>query len=303
MKKIKNIILILLITLLCIGSFGLVNSLVKNKDTTKITSSAFSVGAIDHNGDLIDSKTSFVSKKIGVKGLSIVPKFDSKVSYFVYYYDDTMKYLSRTNELYGNYDSNLTPTISKFCKIVVFVENGKKATIINKNSWLNNLDIRISKNQQFVKTEATGLEIVPIRNRLDFTNLEVLHSNVKKSYLNVFQGATGVIKFDVSSYDGWGGFKFKAMQDVSCYKDIKYVIIRMYASVDSDTLWFNDQNVVTPPKATANGWFNFYIKPETFLANANNNAYNTLSTTITGVSSWSIYIDEIYATTEDVLLG
>ncbi len=303
MKKLKNIILIILITLLCIGSFGLVNNLVKNKDTTKITSSMFTVGAIDKNGDLIDSKTSFVSKKIGVKGLSIVPEFDSKVSYFVYYYDDTMKYLSRTNELYGNYDSNLTPTMSKFCKIVVFVENGEKATVFNKSSWLNKLDIRISKNQQFVKTEATGLEIVPIRNRLDFANLEVLHTNVKKSYLNVFQGATGVVKFEVTANDGWGGFKFKAMQDVSCYKDIKYVIIRMYASVNSDTLWFNDRNVVIPSIASADGWVNYYINPETFLTKANSNSYNTFSTTITKVDTWTIYIDEIYATTEDVVFN
>ena len=77
----------------------------------------------------------------------------------------------------------------------------------------------------------------------------------------------------------------------------------MYASVDSSTLWFNDQNVVTPPTATSGGWFNYYIKPETFFAKENANAYNTLSTTITNVDKWTIYIDEIYATTEDVLLG
>lgn len=302
MKKLKNIILIILITLLCIGSFGLVNNLVKNKDTTKITSSMFTVGAIDKNGDLIDSKTSFVSKKIGVKGLSIVPEFDSKVSYFVYYYDDTMKYLSRTDELFGNYDSNLTPTMSKFCKIVVFVENGKKATVFNKSSWLNGLDIRISKNQNFEKTVATGLEVVPIRNRLDSSNLEV-YGGAKKSYINIFQGATGVVKFEVTTKDGWGGFKFKAMQDASVYKDIKYIVIRMYASVDSGTLWFNDRNVVIPIVASADGWVNYYIKPETFLAKAESNSYNTFSTTITTVDTWTIYIDEIYATTEDVVFN
>ena len=123
MGKFKYVFLTIVIILLLLGSFGLINSLNKTKDTVKkeITASSFYVGGINSLGQNVKSETSFIIDKIGVQGLTIAPKSNSEVTFIVYYYDDLMKFVGKTEELNSIYSYNEDRDDIKYCRIQVYV--------------------------------------------------------------------------------------------------------------------------------------------------------------------------------------
>ena len=59
------------------------------------------------------------------------------------------------------------------------------------------------------------------------------------SYLESFEGATGVAKMTATK--NWGHFGFKPAQEMSVYADSIYVVMRMYI-VKSGSLWLGGGN-------------------------------------------------------------
>ncbi len=156
MEKFKFLLIPLLVVLIAFGSTSLIIGLSKNKDRKVITASDFYVGGIDSEGQTIDSETTFVTDKIGVQGLSIVPDFNSEVTYKVYYYDALMNLKLVSEEHRGAYSPVVSDNI-KFCRIQIFLF-GKKASFWNKNHYVSQLDISVNKNQVIeTKEEKIGL--------------------------------------------------------------------------------------------------------------------------------------------------
>ena len=158
MAKFKYLLITLLVVLIAFGSISLIIGLTKNKDRKEITANDFYVGGIDSEGQTIDSETTFVTDKIGVQGLSIVPNFDSEVTYKVYYYDALMNLKLVSEEHHGAYSPTVSDNI-KFCRIQIFLF-GKKASFWNKNHYVSQLDISVNKNQVIeTKEEKIGLSV------------------------------------------------------------------------------------------------------------------------------------------------
>lgn len=149
MGKIKYVFLTIVIILLIFGSFGLINSLNKTKDNDKkeITASSFYVGGINRLGQNVESETSFITDKIGVQGLTIKPKSNSNVTYIVYYYDSSMKFVGKTNERSSVFSPTTIRDDIKWCRIQIFVPDGEKAIIWNKSKYVSQLDISVDKKQ------------------------------------------------------------------------------------------------------------------------------------------------------------
>ncbi len=162
MGKIKYVFLTIVIILLIFGSFGLINSLNKTKDTVKkeITASSFYVGGINQLGQNVKSETSFITDKMGVQGLTIKPKSNSEVTFIVYYYDNLMEFVGKTEELNSIYSYNEERDDIKYCRIQVYAPIGEKATIWNKSKYISQLNISIDKKQVTeTKEEKIGLYV------------------------------------------------------------------------------------------------------------------------------------------------
>ncbi len=135
-------------------------------------------------------------------------------------------------------------------------------------------------------TDATGNEVVPIRNSLDTAGITDYGSTV--TYVDEFQGATGLIKVDVAS---WGGFYFKAQQDASVFANYTYVVIKYWANVAHTSVWMD--NATQAPFVyknfdNVNTWSYFVMKTsELDLSSKILLTYN--------VTNGSLYIDEIFA--------
>ena len=134
-------------------------------------------------------------------------------------------------------------------------------------------------------TKATGNEVVPIRCEYDIIAFTSYGSTV--TYVDEFQGATGVIKVDVES---WGGFEFKAQQDASVFADYTYIVFKVWANVLHRSFWMNNatQPFVSTNIRTTNTWVYFLVKvSEIDLSQKNLFTYDTVN--------GSLYIDEVYA--------
>ena len=175
MNKLKYFIITLLVVLLIVGGVGVVSSISKNKDVKEITASDFSVGGIDSLGQYVKSETSFISDKIGAQGLTIVPEFDTTITYKVYFYDKSMKYVCCTEELDSIYVHTERDNV-KYCRIQIFL-NGDKATTWNKNKYVSQLDISVKKKQVTIPDEKVGLYVEKV----------IIHySNGMTSTINTF---------------------------------------------------------------------------------------------------------------------
>ena len=134
-------------------------------------------------------------------------------------------------------------------------------------------------------TTPTGMEVVPVRNSSDIKGFNVYGSTL--SYVDEFQGATGVIKAEMN---GWGGFEFKPQQDASVYESADYVIIRMYVVSDKTpgVFWIN--NAAAAKTTTVLGeWVEYRFA----IGDVKLSEFNCV-TADPGIA-WTIYIDEIYA--------
>ena len=102
--KWKDILSIVLVGVLFVGSVAGIGVLVSNKDRVDIKPSAFVLGAIDENGDYFECETSLVTDEtFKCQGLSIEPDFRSSTSFAVYYYDADGVFLEATEVMTKTY--------------------------------------------------------------------------------------------------------------------------------------------------------------------------------------------------------
>ena len=120
-RKTKSIIgVILLIATLIVAVAGI--SAISKKETKKIGSREFSLGAIDiETGAFMKSDTTLCTKeKIACVGLEITPEFESTSSYQIYWYNMDDNYIGYTKE-YSNRETfaNAVPRNAWYCRIVI----------------------------------------------------------------------------------------------------------------------------------------------------------------------------------------
>ncbi len=118
--KIKWIVISIVVLLLVAAVIGIAVKLDRRTTDERLTSSAYSIGAIDVEGDVDKSiKTSIYTRNaISVEGLSITIAEKSKVKYSLYFYNVKGKFLEK-KDYTSSYTSETLPEGAKTCKIVI----------------------------------------------------------------------------------------------------------------------------------------------------------------------------------------
>ena len=115
-KKTKSIISGILLVAIIAGVLALAGSLL-GKETKTISSTEFSVGGINAQGNYVESKTSIYTKDMfECQGLSIEPDFEATGTYQVFYYDSNKNFIGATDELNaedGVYSLSNSPMYAK----------------------------------------------------------------------------------------------------------------------------------------------------------------------------------------------
>ena len=163
-RRTKSIISGVIIVALLIASVAGMVTLF-NRDTNKIHSSAFSVGAINDQGIYEKSDKSIYTKElIECKGLTITPDFEAEGSFQVFYYDYDGAFLEATSVMEassGSYKKDDEYPEARYCRIMITpdvpvdedgnVDEDFKIRSISVISYANDYTITVNKNQNFKK--------------------------------------------------------------------------------------------------------------------------------------------------------
>lgn len=175
-KKLKKVLSVALAAFVLLGAIGLIASIATN-DSKNIGSYDFEIGALSaSDGQFIENKTAVYTKNaIECQGLEIKPDFDSDVTYQIFWYNEDEVFFGCTEKTSKPYTifKGPIPELAKYCRIVIFPsqldEDGRKikdfkVSIFDVGEIVNNLDITVSKTQDF-EPENLFEDLVPIDNK------------------------------------------------------------------------------------------------------------------------------------------
>lgn len=148
-QKLKRILIIVISSVLAIGTItGLAFGL-KPKDTKKTTLS-YHIGSIDDSGAYVQNDEHMYSDLFKCQGLVVEPEFDSNVKYRIYFYrhDKTLISENTTGFLTNKYELK-DDMVVKYARILVVPDLGDKdkITFWNKRGFAKNLNITVNKEQ------------------------------------------------------------------------------------------------------------------------------------------------------------
>lgn len=133
------------------------------KDSKTISWRNFTVGDIDINGKYVESKQSLCTKEaFNCIGLRVVPDFDSKLTYDVFYYDYNDVLLDAKRGLTGVYDEDYP--LAKTARIAIHPEipNDVKASefeigYFDIKGYADKLNITVDKKQNYLYSNTINL--------------------------------------------------------------------------------------------------------------------------------------------------
>ena len=160
--KWKNILSFVLVGVLLVGAVAGLGSIF-GKDTKTISSTAFSVGGINEQGNYVESKTSIYTKDMfECQGLSIEPDFEATGTYKVFYYSENKNFLGSTDVMNaedGVYNKGDTFAVAKYARIMITPdvpvdEDGNevedfKIRFYDVAGYANEYTISVDKKQKF----------------------------------------------------------------------------------------------------------------------------------------------------------
>ena len=141
------------------------------KDSKRISWREFTPGDIDENGKFVESEQSLCTKEaFNCIGLRIVPEFDAKFTYDVFYYDYNDVLLEAKQGLTGVYDEDYP--LAKTARIAIHPEipEGVKAKDFKIEYWdikdyANKLKITVDKEQTYLYANSINLYKAATRNK------------------------------------------------------------------------------------------------------------------------------------------
>ena len=209
-RKTKSIISGILLVAIIAGVLALAGSLL-GKETKTISSTEFSVGGINDQGNYVESKTSIYTKDMfECQGLTIEPDFEATGTYKVFYYDSNKNFIVSTEDLNaedGVYNRGNAYITAQYARIMITPdvpvdEDGKevedfKIRFYEVTSYASDYTITVNKEQKFSEV---NLAVV----RKDVKN--VCYKNVEgtdltdDSNLTILEGYSVLELIDVRSY-------------------------------------------------------------------------------------------------------
>ena len=155
-----------------------------NRDTTKISPTAFSRGAIDVDGRFIESSTSIVTKDAFLcQGLHISPDFDANGKFEVYYYDVNDKLLNADKNLDSTYVGNYPAAV--YARVVYTPEKPAdvktsdwKIGLLEVTKYAKQLTITVNKEQVEYKSSVNLYKAESTTGSFDASDVSAVTPNV-----------------------------------------------------------------------------------------------------------------------------
>ena len=161
-KTIKDILSLVLIGALLVGSIAGLNAIINN-DTKKLSPSLFSVGSINAQGNYEKSNLSVYTKEMfACDGLTIEPDFEANGTYRVFYYDNNKNFMGATPLMEsedGIYKTEAEYRFARYARIVITPDtpaddNGDevedfKIRSYNVSTYVRDYTITVNKDQSF----------------------------------------------------------------------------------------------------------------------------------------------------------
>ena len=156
-NKWKSIIGAVLGIALLVGSVAGVAAFA-GKDTKNISSSAFSVGGIDANGEYVETKDSIFTKEMFLcQGLTVEPDFTLDSTYSIYFYNYDGLFLESFEDLTDKF-VNRVPELAKYARISIDSADGEDLKWYEIASVAKRLKITVDKKQDFTLTNWFSLD-------------------------------------------------------------------------------------------------------------------------------------------------
>ena len=156
-KRWRSVISVILVVAIALGACGAIVSFAKS-ETKTIGAGAFTRGALDDEGNYIESNQSLYTKDAFLcQGLRVVPDFESLVTYDIYLYDYSDNLLAVEKENKGIWDKDYP--LAKTARIVVYPEipedvkvSDFKIRIWEIFKYANDLSITVDRDQNMYET-------------------------------------------------------------------------------------------------------------------------------------------------------
>ncbi len=160
-KRIITGVLVALLLVTVVGGIGVF----AGKDSTSISASEFSLGALDENGVYVKSEQTLYTKdSFGCIGLRVEPDFEAQLTYDIYYYDYNEQLVEIKSGLTGVYDEDFP--LAKLARIVIHPtipddvdEDEFKISFLDKREYARQLKITVDKSQNYKYSECQNLYI------------------------------------------------------------------------------------------------------------------------------------------------
>ena len=153
--SLKKILCLILVGIVAFTVIGGIAAFAK-KDTETLSSTIFSRGGLDENGEHVASEqTLYTEQAFNCIGLRIVPDFDAHLTYDVYYYDYNDNLIDKKLGLTKTYDEDYP--LAKTARVVIHPEipsdtNEKdfKIGFLEVYKYASKLKITVDKNQKYL---------------------------------------------------------------------------------------------------------------------------------------------------------
>lgn len=150
-KTWKQILLITISCILIVGLFAGISAMFREKEEpTKetISPSVFSIGGLTDDGRYLETDESIYTKDaISCDGLVITPNFESVVKYQVYFYDEELDFMSKTEMLQDKFSN--VPNFARYCRVVITPNDDQKISWYEVNGYAKQIKIEVDIEQDF----------------------------------------------------------------------------------------------------------------------------------------------------------
>lgn len=150
-NKWKRVISIVLAIALITGGVALIANFASSK--TKTVNPVFAVGALDANGEYVESKNSVYTKQaFKCRGLKIVPDFDSNVKYQVYYYGEHDQFIG-ASEVFTKGQHIPMNDLAVYARVVITPYDSKNMNVeikvLDVAKYARSVKITVDRDQDY----------------------------------------------------------------------------------------------------------------------------------------------------------
>lgn len=146
-KELLRWIAVGLVLLALIGAvIGLAVKLNRQTDIQRLGGEAYSIGILDEMGEKKDGNTSIYTRRaIAVDGLTCKLKFNAKIKYKLFFYDEDDAFISSTEDLTADFDGKGIPGNADSVRIMITPLEDDRVTLTEVLDYAKQLTVTVNR--------------------------------------------------------------------------------------------------------------------------------------------------------------